>query len=91
MIIWDTGEYEILPYHEEPSGPETDDSRSNASSDLSDPRDQISDSEKLRQAFQNVCHHLVLLKHLEQLLNILSAKSAYDCMVLGYRPTILLF
>ena len=54
MIIWDTGEYEILPYHEEPSGPETDDSRSNASSDLSASEDQASESEKLSQAFQNV-------------------------------------
>ncbi|KAK1142832.1 hypothetical protein N8T08_007266 [Aspergillus melleus] len=54
MIIWDTGEYEILPYYEEPLGPETDDSRSNVSSDLSAIGDQIGDNEKLRQAFQNV-------------------------------------
>ncbi|KAH8428604.1 uncharacterized protein LDX57_006300 [Aspergillus melleus] len=53
MIIWDTGQYEILPYYEELSGPETDDSRSNVSSDLSVIGDQISDSEKLHQAFQN--------------------------------------
>ncbi|KAI9042678.1 uncharacterized protein KD926_005284 [Aspergillus affinis] len=53
MIIWDTGHYEILPYYEEPSGPETDDSRSNVSSNLSATGDQSSDSEKLRQAFHN--------------------------------------
>ncbi|KAJ5170392.1 uncharacterized protein N7500_003175 [Penicillium coprophilum] len=55
LIIWDTGEYEILPYQMDPSGPETDDSRSEISEDShASLRDQLSDSAKLREAFQNV-------------------------------------
>ncbi|KAF7597230.1 hypothetical protein BBP40_008072 [Aspergillus hancockii] len=54
MIIWDTGEYEILPYQIQRALPETDDSRSDISADTSvTPVDERSDSEKLRQAFQN--------------------------------------
>ncbi|KAE8134309.1 hypothetical protein BDV38DRAFT_163712 [Aspergillus pseudotamarii] len=54
MIIWDTGEYEILPYQPEQTQPETDDSRSDISSDTSiSTVDSRTDSEKLRQAFQN--------------------------------------
>ncbi|KAJ5757945.1 uncharacterized protein N7511_006639 [Penicillium nucicola] len=59
MIIWDTGEYEVLPYPmEEPSGPETDDSRSELSDGGSVPasvplEEQKSDSAKLQEAFQN--------------------------------------
>ncbi|OQD82717.1 hypothetical protein PENANT_c020G10126 [Penicillium antarcticum] len=59
MIIWDTGEYQVLPYPmEEPSGPETDDSRSEISDEGSvrpsvPLEKQISDSAKLHQAFQN--------------------------------------
>ncbi|KAJ5228450.1 hypothetical protein N7489_009158 [Penicillium chrysogenum] len=54
LIIWDTGEYEILPYLMDPSGPETDDSRSEMSEDSQvSPEEPISDSAKLRQAFQN--------------------------------------
>ncbi|KAJ5373963.1 hypothetical protein N7517_005969 [Penicillium concentricum] len=54
LIIWDTGEYEILPYQMDPSGPETDDSRSEISEDSQGPpEEQISDSAKLREAFQN--------------------------------------
>jgi len=49
MIIWDTGEYEILPYQD--SGPETDDSRSEISEESFD---QIPDSVKLEEAFKNV-------------------------------------
>jgi hypothetical protein len=57
MIIWDTGEYEILPYRIEQPLPETDDSRSDISSDTSvSAVDEKSDSEKLRQSFQNVCY-----------------------------------
>ncbi|KAJ5142846.1 uncharacterized protein N7515_001633 [Penicillium bovifimosum] len=53
LIIWDTGEYEILPYQMDPSGPETDDSRSESSQDSRvSPEEQISDSAKLREAFQ---------------------------------------
>ncbi|CAG8909402.1 unnamed protein product [Penicillium egyptiacum] len=54
LIIWDTGEYEILPYRMDPSGPETDDARSEMSEDSQDlPKEPISDSAKLREAFQN--------------------------------------
>ncbi|KAJ5543289.1 hypothetical protein N7535_005717 [Penicillium sp. DV-2018c] len=54
LIIWDTGEYEILPYRTDPSGPETDDSRSESSQDSHvSPKERISDSAKLREAFQN--------------------------------------
>jgi hypothetical protein len=61
MIIWDTGEYEVLPYPMEgPSAPETDDSRSEISDEGSVPasvslEQQMSDSAKLHEAFQNVC------------------------------------
>lgn len=54
LIIWDTGEYEILPYQMDPSGPETDDSRSEVSEDDHIVPEPISDSAKLREAFQNV-------------------------------------
>ncbi|KAE8324919.1 DNA polymerase ligase-domain-containing protein [Aspergillus sergii] len=54
MIIWDTGEYEILPYQPEQTQPETDDSHSDISSDTSiSTVDSKTDSEKLHQAFQN--------------------------------------
>ncbi|KAE8414130.1 DNA polymerase ligase-domain-containing protein [Aspergillus pseudocaelatus] len=54
MIIWDTGEYEILPYQPEQTQPETDDSRSDNLSDTSiSTVDSKTDSEKLCQAFQN--------------------------------------
>ncbi|KAJ6044848.1 uncharacterized protein N7446_003042 [Penicillium canescens] len=59
MIIWDTGEYEVLPYPmEDPSAPETDDSRSEISDEGSVPasvslEEQMSDSAKLQEAFQN--------------------------------------
>lgn len=54
FIIWDTGEYEVLPYLQEQILSETDDSRSHASFD-GDPKETFSDSAKLRDAFQNVC------------------------------------
>ncbi|KAH8703283.1 DNA polymerase ligase-domain-containing protein [Talaromyces proteolyticus] len=54
MIIWDTGEYEILPYYPDQRLPETDDSSSDASqSSLKETTSQFSESEKLKQAFQN--------------------------------------
>ncbi|OQD64623.1 hypothetical protein PENPOL_c007G00012 [Penicillium polonicum] len=53
LIIWDTGEYEILPYQMDPSGPETDDSRSEVSEDGHVLPEPVSDSAKLREAFQN--------------------------------------
>ncbi|KAJ6084189.1 hypothetical protein N7486_010989 [Penicillium sp. IBT 16267x] len=53
MIIWDTGEYEILPYYADKSLPETDDSRSEDSDDASSPQDLASDSAKLQEAFRH--------------------------------------
>lgn len=54
MIIWDTGEYEVLPYYADKSLPETDDSRSEDSDYARSPKDCASDSAKLQEAFQNV-------------------------------------
>ena len=63
MIIWDTGEYEILPYQPEQTQPETDDSRSDILSDTSiSTVDSTTESEKLRQAFQNVCSQPTILR-----------------------------
>ncbi|KAJ5622293.1 hypothetical protein N7528_005525 [Penicillium herquei] len=53
MIIWDTGEYEILPYEPDTSQPETDDSRSEKSSRSVSPQERITNSEKLQHAFSN--------------------------------------
>ena len=56
MIVWDTGEYEILPYHIESSMPETetDDSRSMSSESNYPVQEQRSESEKLMEAFHTV-------------------------------------
>lgn len=55
MIIWDTGEYEILPSQSQPEMAETDDSRSELSdASLHSPVLKKTDSEKLREAFRNV-------------------------------------
>ncbi|KAJ5824162.1 hypothetical protein N7447_006502 [Penicillium robsamsonii] len=63
LIIWDTGEYEILPYQMDSSGPETDDSRSEVSEDShGPPEEQISDSVKLREAFQNDTQRKIRLR-----------------------------
>ncbi|EEP77884.1 predicted protein [Uncinocarpus reesii 1704] len=53
MIIWDTGEYSILPYYTPKEQVETDCSHSN-SSDISSVIDEVdmSESDKLKQAFQ---------------------------------------
>ncbi|KAA8649016.1 hypothetical protein EYZ11_000808 [Aspergillus tanneri] len=55
MIIWDTGEYEILPYQIESSVQETDDSQSEVSDVPPSPSAEcaMSESEKLRLAFRN--------------------------------------
>ncbi|KAJ5631463.1 uncharacterized protein N7484_011563 [Penicillium longicatenatum] len=53
MIIWDTGEYEVLPYYADKSLPETDDSRSEESDDAKSSQDFASDSTKLHEAFKN--------------------------------------
>lgn len=54
LIIWDTGEYEILPYEETQSLPETDDSRSIDSDGPELPAEAISHSQRLKEAFKNV-------------------------------------
>lgn len=54
FIIWDTGEYEVLPYHQEQSLSETDDSGTQVSDD-GEPKEMTLNSAKLREAFQNVC------------------------------------
>jgi hypothetical protein len=56
MIIWDTGEYEVLPYNMDQAEPETDDSRTDASDDpvSFSPGEQVPDSVKLHEAFNNV-------------------------------------
>lgn len=56
MIIWDTGEYSVLPYYPQTREPETEDSLTDASELSSKSGEQLSESEKLREAFQNVCH-----------------------------------
>ncbi|RHZ62800.1 uncharacterized protein CDV56_108167 [Aspergillus thermomutatus] len=62
MIIWDTGEYEILPSLSEPEMAETDDSRSELSdASLHSPVDKKTESEKLREAFRN--HKIRLRLH----------------------------
>ncbi|KAJ9245744.1 hypothetical protein DTO271D3_4080 [Paecilomyces variotii] len=53
MIIWDTGEYSVLPYHPQIKEPETEDSVSDISEPSSKPDQELSENEKLRQAFQN--------------------------------------
>ncbi|KAJ5156677.1 hypothetical protein N7492_009480 [Penicillium capsulatum] len=53
MIIWDTGEYEVLPYHVTDGIPETDNSQSDTSSNLESPNENVSESTKLQQAFRN--------------------------------------
>lgn len=54
MVIWDTGEYEVLPYQMESTMPETDDSRSVSEDSDSPVQEHRSESEKLCEAFQNV-------------------------------------
>ncbi|KAJ5812062.1 hypothetical protein N7474_008363 [Penicillium riverlandense] len=55
MIIWDTGEYEVLPYNIDQAEPETDDSRTDVSDDpiSVSPSEQVPDSVKLHEAFNN--------------------------------------
>ncbi|EED18880.1 conserved hypothetical protein [Talaromyces stipitatus ATCC 10500] len=56
MIIWDTGEYEVLPYNATENPLETEDSASDASTISAEfpiREQRPSESEKLRQAFQN--------------------------------------
>lgn len=66
MLIWDIGEYEILPYKIEESLPETQTETESDGSVPSDvpgssmsgagvsPKEKLTDSDKLREAFRNV-------------------------------------
>lgn len=58
MLIWDTGEYEILPYRVEEKGPETETEGSGSEPETPDyflgPKDERSESEKLSDAFRDV-------------------------------------
>ncbi|KAL4979739.1 DNA polymerase ligase-domain-containing protein [Aspergillus desertorum] len=62
MIIWDTGEYEVLPDKPRGSnvGPETDESDQEPETHSGSPSDGLPESEKLRNAFQNSRIHLRL-------------------------------
>ena len=53
LLIWDTGEYEMLPYHKQLEQM-TDDELSDDSDGDSSPFSSLSDSEKLQAAFRNV-------------------------------------
>ena len=53
LLIWDTGEYEVLPWRERREK-ETDDELSDCSEKDVDNTSKLSDSEKLHMAFQNV-------------------------------------
>jgi len=53
MLIWDTGEYSVLPWQD--SGEESDDDQSSASNtETHAPVSKISENQKLHVAFQNV-------------------------------------
>ncbi|CEJ55494.1 hypothetical protein PMG11_01747 [Penicillium brasilianum] len=53
LIIWDTGEYEVLPYTRATSCPQTDESQADSSDGEGSHRESISDSTKLKEAFKN--------------------------------------
>lgn len=53
MLIWDTGEYTILPYHSDQEKKQTDDELSTSSSDETH-QPSISESSKLHRAFKTV-------------------------------------
>ena len=58
LLIWDTGEYEVLPYHENMELM-TDEELSDASDGDNIPSPDLSDSEKLHAAFRNVGSYFV--------------------------------
>lgn len=62
IIIWDTGEYEILPLDREKSLPETDDSHSESDVDVAE-GEQHSDSMKLHEAFKRVGNSNIHILH----------------------------
>jgi hypothetical protein len=93
MIIWDTGEYSILPYYPDPKVPETDDSRSDISEASMPSPERLSESEKLREAFQTVCHSIEMIWRYPsfwrcKLRRRTSVKFDYDCMEPGYHRII---
>ena len=53
LLIWDTGEYEVLPYREDIEQM-TEDELSSDSDGNSSPSTSLSDSEKLHQGFRTV-------------------------------------
>lgn len=53
LLIWDTGEYEVLPWREK-RDKETDDELSDCSIEDTDIKPKLSDNEKLHMAFQHV-------------------------------------
>ena len=53
LLIWDTGEYEMLPYRDN-TEQLTDDELSSVSDEDSRPSSNLSDSEKLHAAFRDV-------------------------------------
>ncbi|KAI5268193.1 hypothetical protein E4T47_07815 [Aureobasidium subglaciale] len=60
LLIWDTGEYEVLPYQVAEKGPETDDDASDVEAEVEQDA-QKTDSERLFEAFQN--RHIKLRLH----------------------------
>jgi hypothetical protein len=63
LIIWDTGEYEVLPYTRDASCPQTDESRSDSSDGEVLPQEPILDSARLQEAFRNVSSEIYLHKN----------------------------
>ncbi|KAL9628996.1 MAG: hypothetical protein Q9204_005531 [Flavoplaca sp. TL-2023a] len=62
MLIWDTGEYSILPYHDNQKRHQTDHELSDSSADENyNQPSTISESEKLHQAFKNVSPPYVMV------------------------------
>ncbi|KAL2003807.1 hypothetical protein VTN02DRAFT_2161 [Thermoascus thermophilus] len=53
MLIWDTGEYSVLPYRPDEKAPETDDSCSETSEDSFQASEEVPENEKLKEAFRN--------------------------------------
>ena len=53
LIIWDIGDYEVLPYYDS-SGKETDDELSYSSDGGMVPSPRLSETDKLHSAFHNV-------------------------------------
>ena len=72
LLIWDTGEYEMLPYHEV-TEQVTDDELLGDSDGESGRLSILSDSEKLHEAFQKV-RCTVLYAHLSRMLSLVQRK-----------------